>query len=66
MSRYHCCASCKHFLAEKAVDGKGMKYFCKRLGFETKPDYTFHCWDPKNEVIKLMEKRGESADGRSS
>ncbi|AZB43278.1 hypothetical protein CEF21_13740 [Bacillus sp. FJAT-42376] len=61
---YQCCAACIHFRAEKT--GSGMTYFCSRLGFETRPEYSFSCWTPKKEVIKLMEKRGELNDGRSS
>ncbi|KIL48882.1 hypothetical protein KP77_20930 [Jeotgalibacillus alimentarius] len=37
-----------------------MLYFCKRLGYETKPDYRFNCWEPKEHVKKLMEKRRDS------
>lgn len=33
-----------------------MVYSCSRLGYETKPTYTFNCWDPKDHVLRLMEK----------
>lgn len=33
-----------------------MVYTCHRLGFRTKPDYRFDCWDPKEHVKTLMEK----------
>jgi hypothetical protein len=58
MNRFHCCASCIHFRVTKQEDG--VKYFCSRLGYETKPHYQFHCWNPKNEVQKLMKKERES------
>ncbi|WP_018924764.1 hypothetical protein [Salsuginibacillus kocurii] len=51
---YHCCATCIHFAADKTVDG--MTYRCVRLGYETKPTYTFNCWEPKPAVQRLMEK----------
>ncbi|MFD1708040.1 hypothetical protein ACFSCZ_15045 [Siminovitchia sediminis] len=57
MNRYHCCATCIHFRAER-VDGK-MRYMCKRLGYETKTHYKFNCWTPKEKVRRLMEKQGE-------
>lgn len=52
---FHACASCIHFAAERA-DGH-MRYRCQRLGYDTKPDYKFNCWTPKENVKKLMEKR---------
>ncbi|KHF41769.1 hypothetical protein [Halalkalibacter okhensis] len=54
-NRYHCCATCTHFGAEKKA-GR-MQYHCVRLGFETKPVYKFNCWEPKEHVKKLMKKR---------
>ncbi|RDI43050.1 hypothetical protein [Falsibacillus pallidus] len=57
---YHVCASCIHFEASK-VNGH-MKYYCKRLGYETKPDYVFNCWDPKKKVKDLMIKRSKEAE----
>lgn len=35
---------------------------CSRLGFATKPGYTFDCWDPKDQVKQLMEKRLKEAE----
>ncbi|GGE60541.1 hypothetical protein GCM10007140_08590 [Priestia taiwanensis] len=55
MNKFHCCATCTHFQAKK--QSNGMKYLCVRLGYETKPTYTFNCWDPKESVRKLMNKR---------
>ncbi|MEH7885834.1 hypothetical protein V7654_16150 [Bacillus sp. JJ1609] len=51
-SRFHACASCVNFRLEKS--GKTLKYYCARLGFETKTHYQFDCWDPKENVKKLM------------
>ena len=52
---YKVCATCINFEAIKTESG--MKYRCKRLGFDTKPSHSFDCWDPKPHVKKLMEKR---------
>ena len=52
---YKVCATCINFDATKT--NGGMKYRCLRLGFDTKPSYSFDCWDPKPHVIKLMETR---------
>lgn len=54
MRNFHCCASCKNFVSSKK-EGK-IEYSCERLGFMTKPTYVFNCWDPKENVKKLMEK----------
>ncbi|TWI57910.1 hypothetical protein IQ10_01239 [Halalkalibacter nanhaiisediminis] len=54
-NRFHCCATCQHFSAEKKSSG-GMYYHCVRLGFETKPTYTFNCWNPTETVKHLMKK----------
>jgi hypothetical protein len=53
-NRFHACASCIHFFAGKTDDG--MMYKCTRLGYETRPEYKFNCWEPKEKVKKLMEK----------
>ncbi|NEU30805.1 hypothetical protein GN156_08450 [bacterium LRH843] len=53
--RFHCCATCKHFLAKKK-EGGGMEYRCIRLGYETKPSYVFSCWDPTEKVKRIMNK----------
>jgi hypothetical protein len=60
-SRYHACATCKHFSAER-VDGK-MQYHCERLGYETRPDYQFNCWNPKDHIRDLMKKEDDRDNG---
>lgn len=40
----------------------GMKYSCERLGYETKPNYIFNCWDPKPHIIKLIDKEETTED----
>lgn len=55
--KYQVCAACIHFQSIRTV--QRMTYHCKRLGFETKPDYSFECWTPTDTVMKLMEKRGD-------
>ncbi|UCZ55427.1 hypothetical protein LGQ02_10760 [Bacillus shivajii] len=54
MKKFHCCATCIHFRAQKTKER--MTYYCSRLGYETKPTYEFNCWEPKEQVKKLMEK----------
>jgi hypothetical protein len=54
MKNFHCCATCNHFKAEKA--DKGMIYLCRRLGYETKPNFQFNCWNPREEIKKLINK----------
>lgn len=54
---FHACATCIHFQAERSDKDRSMKYYCKRLGYDTRPNYQFHCWTPKEHVKKLMEKR---------
>ncbi|MCF6137258.1 hypothetical protein L2716_05895 [Alkalihalobacillus berkeleyi] len=53
-SRFHCCATCTHFQTNKTQ--QGMTYFCSRLRYETKPDYRFNCWEPKEHIVKLIKK----------
>ncbi|MFC0271673.1 hypothetical protein ACFFIX_09415 [Metabacillus herbersteinensis] len=53
---YQVCASCTHFQAFR-LNSK-MVYHCSRLGFETKPAYSFTCWSPKEHIVNLMKKRG--------
>nr|WP_249310198.1 hypothetical protein [Bacillus sp. FJAT-49736] len=53
-TRFHACATCIHFQAERK--NKIMNYKCSRLGYDTKPNYQFNCWSPKAHVIKLIEK----------
>ncbi|QKS73263.1 hypothetical protein FLK61_33510 [Paenalkalicoccus suaedae] len=58
MSRYHCCATCTHFQIKKSPNG--MISMCKRLGFETKTDYQFDCWVPREDIKRKMEKESEN------
>ncbi|MCM3440725.1 hypothetical protein AB3Z07_16225 [Metabacillus halosaccharovorans] len=53
---YQVCATCIHFEAMR--EDKKMIYYCSRLKYETKPTYSFNCWNPKEHVKRLMEKRG--------
>lgn len=55
MKNFHCCATCESFKAEKSQSG--MRYSCNRLGYDTRPNYQFHCWNPKENVKKLIEKQ---------
>ncbi|MEH7438305.1 hypothetical protein V7182_12580 [Neobacillus drentensis] len=57
MKDYHCCATCKHLKIEKK--GSGIAYMCGRLGYPTKTNYKFNCWDPKEHIKKLMATRNE-------
>jgi len=51
-TRFHACATCINFRTDK--NGRNLKYYCERLGFETKTHYQFDCWNPKDSVKKLM------------
>jgi hypothetical protein len=53
---FHACATCIHYKVEK--NNNEVIYKCSRLGFETKPTHKFNCWTPKEQVLKLMKKRG--------
>jgi len=48
------CSTCINFTIEKQ-SGQN-KFYCTRLGYETKPHYSFNCWDPKPKVKQLMER----------
>ena len=61
---FHACSTCVNFLAIKK--DIGMRYFCDRLGYETKPNYKFNCWEPKEHVKKLMDKRIGGGDEQFS
>ncbi len=54
MKDYHYCATCMHFNIEKKT--AGMVYTCNRLGFQTKTTYKFDCWNPKENIKKIIEK----------
>nr|WP_246483962.1 hypothetical protein [Heyndrickxia vini] len=56
-NRFHACATCIHFSAVRIE--QGMKYTCRRLGYDTKPHYTFDCWSPKEHIKKLIAKEQE-------
>lgn len=60
--RFHCCATCIHFRVEKEA-GK-TRYRCERLTYETKPNYQFNCWTPKDHVQHLINKRNEQGRKR--
>ncbi|PGY08497.1 hypothetical protein COE25_21280 [Bacillus sp. AFS031507] len=53
MKDFHCCATCRHFKVEKKPEG--MHYFCSRLGFETKTNYQFNCWSPRENIKKIID-----------
>jgi hypothetical protein len=55
MKDFHCCATCENFRVVK--ENKKISYSCSRLGFDTKPNYKFNCWVPKEQVKKLINKK---------
>lgn len=55
-NQYHACATCVNFVSTRK--DKKMVYFCSRLGYETKTDYVFDCWEPKENILKLIKKQG--------
>ncbi|WHY69197.1 hypothetical protein QNH17_11410 [Neobacillus sp. SuZ13] len=60
MRDFHCCATCRHFKAEKRAEG--MHYYCSRLGFETKTSYKFNCWSPKENIKKMIDNDRKDID----
>ncbi|SDH72956.1 hypothetical protein SAMN05192534_11053 [Alteribacillus persepolensis] len=58
MNRYHCCATCKWYEVRKE-NNKKPSFHCVRLGYQTEPHYVFHCWNPKENVQKKMNKQRE-------
>jgi len=55
MKNFHCCATCVNFVVKR--EENKIKYYCKRLGYETKSHYVFNCWEPKENVKKLIDKQ---------
>ncbi|KEO82278.1 hypothetical protein [Tumebacillus flagellatus] len=55
---FHCCATCQHYRILKTPSGTATR--CDRLGYETKPAYQFNCWNPKDQVRQLIDKREQS------
>ncbi|WP_317987116.1 hypothetical protein [Sutcliffiella rhizosphaerae] len=53
-NRFHACATCQHYEVVKSQERT--RYHCSRLGYDTRPHYQFNCWQPKENVLKLMEK----------
>lgn len=53
---FHACATCVNYEALKLE--RGMKYRCKRLGYETMPHYQFNCWEPHERAVKAMKSKG--------
>jgi len=57
MKNFHCCATCVNFVVKREEKENKIEYYCKRLGFETKSHYVFNCWEPKENVKKLIDKQ---------
>lgn len=55
------CSTCINFKIRKTTTGNIFQ--CSRLGYETKPHYSFSCWDPKPKVKRMMEEWEE--EGKS-
>lgn len=55
IDHYHCCATCRHFGFREA--GGEKQPYCTRLGYDTQPKYQFNCWQPKDRVVKAIEKK---------
>nr|WP_081412073.1 hypothetical protein [Alicyclobacillus herbarius] len=54
---YHCCATCIHFRAERA--NHRVRTYCSRLGYDTRPEYKFKCWNPKETIVKKIQTENE-------
>lgn len=48
------CSTCVNFTINQTE--AATKFYCARLGYETKPHYSFNCWDPKPKVKELMKR----------
>lgn len=61
------CATCV-FLEHVGDDGAGRSnhYRCRRLGYETSPRYSFHCWTPRPGYAWAAEPTGEDDPGTSA
>ncbi|WP_085521311.1 hypothetical protein [Tuberibacillus sp. Marseille-P3662] len=55
INHYHACASCRHF-GHDDRQGKQVP-ICRRLGYDTQPDWQFNCWDPKPRVKQAIHKK---------
>lgn len=60
MKDYHCCATCIHYVIRKESPEK---FFCRRLGYATKPKYRFDCWTPKNNILFRIYNKGLNKEG---
>lgn len=49
-----CCASCLHVGIRR--DGERLRVFCRRLGYDTKPEWRFHCWTPNIRIRPRLER----------
>lgn len=53
LDRFHCCATCIHYHVNTSV--RPLEYLCKRLGYATHPTYKFDCWQPKEQVQRILQ-----------
>ncbi|CAM3712985.1 hypothetical protein ALPO108162_01285 [Alicyclobacillus pomorum] len=60
---YHCCATCRHFEMSR-VDGRPQPR-CRRLGYETKTFYKFHCWDPRPDIAQKVAEANKTPNSPS-
>nr|WP_249226493.1 hypothetical protein [Alicyclobacillus mengziensis] len=58
--RYHCCATCVHYCAKRT--DAGVHTYCSRLGYDTRPNWKFHCWTPKEHIIQRLKAKQFSND----
>jgi hypothetical protein len=47
----HCCATCIH-IGRVTANG-GARFRCTRLGWETRPEWRFHCWTERPRTVKM-------------
>lgn len=57
---YRVCSTCINFSINRTEAGN--EFRCVRLDYETKPHYSFNCWDPKPEVKALMRRLEREED----
>ncbi|MBX5476379.1 MAG: hypothetical protein IRZ18_04555 [Clostridia bacterium] len=49
-----CCASCVH-VGVRRVGGQ-VRVYCRRLGYDTRPEWRFDCWTPKPHVRDRLDR----------
>ncbi|WP_109430600.1 hypothetical protein [Sulfoacidibacillus thermotolerans] len=49
----HFCATCRHIRAIREADG--VHFHCSRLGYQTRPNWKFNCWTPRDHYLDTSQ-----------